>query len=268
MRSRRGPTRVLLPVLVALAVAAPVTSAPTVSATDTVSASVATQSSAAARPARPAVVEARTIGRTVRGRGILAWRLGQPSSPRKVVLLAAMHGNEAGPSRILRNLRDGRPIRGADIWVVPQYNRDGVLRRSRQNARGVDLNRNFPRQWRRASGPYDSGPRPASEPETRAVMAFLREVRPQQVVSFHQPLRGVGRTVRRGRPLVQRLHRGLRLPVKSFNCSGRCHGTMTEWFNASFPGVAVTVEYGRGLSRHQATRTGPTGLLRAVGARR
>jgi protein MpaA len=67
---------------------------------------------------------------------------------------------------------------------------------------------------------------------------------------------------------VQRLHRGLRLPVKSFNCNGVCHGTLTDWFNAGFPGVAVTVEYGRGVSARQATRTGPAGILRAVGATR
>jgi protein MpaA len=99
-------------------------------------------------------------------------------------------------------------------------------------------------------------------------MRFLRQVRPTYVVSFHQPLRGVGRAGSKGSALVRRLHRGLRLPIKSFNCSGACHGTMTEWFNAGFPGVAVTVEYGRGVSHKQATRTGPTGLLRAVGARR
>jgi predicted deacylase len=214
------------------------------------------------------VVETRTIGKTVQGRNIVAWRLGEPTSSRKVVVLAAMHGNERGPSRILYNLRDGRPIRGADIWVVPQYNRDGVVRRTRQNAHGVDLNRNYPRQWKRMTGTYDSGPRPASEPETKAVMAFLEAVRPAYVISFHQPLRGVGRAGAKGASFVQRLHRGLRLPVKSFNCSGACHGTMTEWFNASFPGVAVTVEYGRGVSRKQATRTGPTGILKAVGARR
>ena len=217
---------------------------------------------------RPAVVEVRTIGHTVKGRPILAWRLGVPAAKRKVVVLGAMHGNETGPSRILYNLRDGRKITGADIWVVPQYNRDGIVRRTRQNAHGVDLNRNYPRNWKRMGGATNSGPRPASEPETKAVMAFLRQVRPQFVVSFHQPLRGVGRTVPRGRPFVQRLHRGLQLPVKSFNCSGQCHGTMTEWFNANFRGVAVTVEYGRSVSRKQARRTGPTGLLRAVGARR
>ncbi len=215
-----------------------------------------------------AVTEVRVIGHSVQGRSIVAWRLGDPTSRRKVVVLAAMHGNERGPSRILYNLRDGSPIHGADIWVVPQYNPDGIHRRSRRNAHGVDLNRNFPKDWVRIRGSYDSGPRPASEPETRAVMSFLREVNPAYVISFHQPLRGVGRAGRKGAPLVRRLHRGLHLPVKSFNCTGRCHGTMTEWFNASFGGVAVTVEYGRGVSRRQATRTGPRGVLAAVGARR
>ncbi len=217
---------------------------------------------------RPAVVETRIVGHAVKNRAIVAWRLGQASAKRKVVVFGAMHGNETGPSRILYNLRDGKPIRGADIWVVPQYNRDGVVRHTRQNAHHVDLNRNYPHGWRRIRGTYNSGPRPASEPETTAMMAFLRQVRPTYVVSFHQPLRGVGRAGAKGSALVRRLHRGLHLPVKSFNCSGACHGTMTEWFNAGFPGVAVTVEYGRGVSRKQATRTGPTGLLRAVGARR
>jgi protein MpaA len=56
--------------------------------------------------------------------------------------------------------------------------------------------------------------------------------------------------------------------VKSFDCSGVCHGTLTDWFNASFPGVAVTVEHGGRLSTYQATRSGPTGLLSAVGVSR
>jgi protein MpaA len=215
-----------------------------------------------------AVVEHRIIGHTVKGRGIVAWRVGQPSARRKVVVLAAMHGNETGPSRILKSLLNGKPIRNVDMWLVPQYNRDGVIRHTRQNAHGVDLNRNFTWHWQRQGGSTDSGPRPASEPETKAVMAFLRKIRPAYVVSFHQPLRGVGRAGSKGSSFVRKLHNGLRLPIKSFNCSGTCHGTMTEWYNHYFPGVAVTVEYGRGVSRTQATRTGPSGLLRAVGARR
>jgi protein MpaA len=215
-----------------------------------------------------AVVEVRTIGTTVQGRNIVAWRLGDPNSKRKVVVFAAMHGDEPGPARLLYNLRDGRPIHGADLWVVPTYNRDGVVHHRRQNAHGVDLNRNYPKNWKRQTGSYDSGPGPASEPETRAVMAFLKAVRPAYVISFHQPLKGVGRAGAKGAALVKRLHRGLHLPVKSFNCDGVCHGTMTEWFNSAFPGVAVTVEYGRGVSRKQSARTGPSGILAAVGATR
>ena len=161
---------------------------------------------------RPAVVETRTIGHTVKGRAIVAWRVGQPSSGRRVVVLSAMHGNETGPKRILVNLLDGRRIKGADIWLVPQYNRDGVVRRTRQNAHGVDLNRNYPRHWKRQGGAYNSGPRPASEPETKAVMAFLRKIRPTYVVSYHQPLNGVGRAGNKGAPFVRRLHRGTGLP--------------------------------------------------------
>ena len=222
----------------------------------------------AAYPGKPAVVEVRTIGTSVQGRPIVAWRLGDPTSTKKVVIMAGMHGDEPGPSRILYRLRDGRPIRGADIWVIPDYNPDGRVRHTRQNARGVDLNRNWPRNWAHLTGATDSGSGPASEPETKAVMAFLQEVQPRWIISFHQPLRGIGRAGDKGRALVQRLHRGLRLPVKSFNCDGVCHGTMTEWYNATYPGVAVTVEYGRGLSRHQARTTGPTGLLHAVDALR
>jgi hypothetical protein len=217
---------------------------------------------------RPAVVERRTIGHTVEGDAIVAWRLGQPKSEPKVVVLAAMHGNEKGPSKILGNLRDGKAIRGADIWVIPHYNRDGEARNTRKNAHRVDLNRNFPQHWIRIKGAHDSGPRAASEPETKTIMKFLTLVKPNYVISFHQPLFGVGRAPRKGNALVERLHKGLHLPVKSFNCSGVCHGTMTEWYNAHFKGVAVTVEYGKGVSKRVATGIGPRGVLRAVGARR
>jgi murein peptide amidase A len=252
----RRPLALLLPGLLLVA-AAPVATPPAQAVTQATNAR-----------SHPAVVGTRVIGHTVKGRAIGAWRFGQPSSSRKVVIFGAMHGDETGPSRILYNLRDGRKITGADIWVIPHYNPDGSARHTRQNAHKVDLNRNFPYHWKRLTGATNSGPRPASEPETKAVMAFLKEIKPDYVISFHQPLKGVGRTVNRGAGLVRRLHSGLHLPIKSFNCDGVCHGTMTEWYNAHFKGVAVTVEYGQGVSKKVATSIGPRGILRAVGARR
>lgn len=88
---------------------------------------------------RPAVVEKRVIGRSVQGRPIVAWRLGRPGK-RRVVLISSMHGNEPHTRQILWSLRDGRRLKGVDLWVVPTYNPDGIARRTRHNARGVDLN--------------------------------------------------------------------------------------------------------------------------------
>lgn len=214
------------------------------------------------------VIAVRTIGHSVKGRPIKAYRIGDPQAARKVVFIGAMHGDERGPSRILTNLRDGNAIRGADIWVIPFLNPDGAARNTRKNARGVDLNRNFPVDWRHQTGKYYSGPRPASEPETRSVMRFLRNIDPRFMVSFHQPLFGIDTSYGKSRKLALRLAEGLELPRKVFRCNTGCHGTMTQWFNAKLPGAGLTVEYGWSVSDRQANVTGPRGLLASVWATR
>lgn len=215
---------------------------------------------------RPAVVEVRTIGHSVKGRPIRAWRLGEPGK-RRIVLVSTMHGDEPHTRRILETLRDGRPVRGVDLWVLPTYNPDGLARGTRRNAHGVDLNRNFPHLWKDLDGTYESGPRPASEPETRAVMAFLEDVDPRRVISFHQPLHGVD-TDTKDTGFARRLARALRLPRTSLDCGGLCHGTMTMWFNHRFRGSALTVEYGSRPSRHRMAVQAPRQLLGAIDAHR
>src|SRR5690242_4097623 len=103
----------------------------------------ATAHAATAPVERGAVVEKRVIGHSVRGRPITAWRLGERGKP-KVLLVATMHGNEGAPRQILATLRDGKPIHGLNLWVLPVYNPDGLAAHTRKNAHGVDLNRNFP----------------------------------------------------------------------------------------------------------------------------
>jgi protein MpaA len=207
--------------------------------------------------ARPAVVERAVIGHSVRGR----------PGKRRVLLISTMHGDEGRPREILGVLRDGRPIRGIDLWVVPVYNPDGLARGTRQNAHGVDLNRNFPYRWADLDGPHESGPRAGSEPETRAMMGLLRKVRPQRIISFHQPLRGVD-TDTKSRAFSRLVAGRLGLPRKSFTCGGVCHGTMTGWFNSHFRGAAVTVEYGARPSRRQMRVAAPRQVLQIFGAQR
>jgi predicted deacylase len=215
---------------------------------------------------RPAVLGKRVIGHSVRGRPIVAWHLGQRGKP-KVLLVSTMHGNEGAPRQILTSLRDGSPIRGVDLWVIPTYNPDGYAADTRQNAHGVDLNRNFPYHWVHLTGSYASGPRAASEPETRAMMRFLRDVRPSRIISFHQPLNGVD-TDTKDPAFSRRVARALHLPRKSFTCGGVCHGTMTGWFNSHFRGSALTAEYGAHPGRHRMRVTAPRQVLGIWGARR
>lgn len=225
----------------------------------------AAQTSGAARE-RSAVIETVRIGESVQGRPIHAYRLGEPAGPGvpTVVLIGAMHGNEQQTRPALWAIKDGEPVVGAELWLLPTYNPDGVAAGSRRNAHGVDLNRNFPHGWVDLDGSYESGPRPASEPETRAVMRFLATVRPDRILSFHQPLDGVD-TDTKDRAFAERVARVLRLPRKTFDCGGVCHGTMTGWFNARFPGSALTVELGPDPGTTWLRETFAPRILRAVG---
>ncbi|WP_167001947.1 M14 family zinc carboxypeptidase [Mumia sp. ZJ430] len=260
---RIGVALAMLPVpalVVPGAVAAPTSGAP---------ASVAIADTAVRAAPRPAVVERVVFGQSRRGRDLVAYRLGDPDATRSAVVIAAMHGDERKPQAILRTLRDGRPIEGLDLWIVPNANPDGVARKARRNARGVDLNRNYPRRWKRSKrGPTWSGPRAASEPETKAMMRFLRRVDPDQVVSFHQPLYGIDTSGTGNRPLARRLAKHLKLPRRSFSCGSGCHGTLSQWFNHRLDGQLVTVELSRRPSRAYLTGTAPHGLLKALGGRR
>jgi protein MpaA len=133
----------------------------------------------------PAHVE--VIGRSVQGRPIRAFELRGGS---KVVLVfGCIHGNERAGIPVVK-LLERRAVPGIDLWLVPDLNPDGVARGTRQNAHGVDLNRNFPAMWLRIGrpgSPQYSGTRPLSEPESRAARNLIRRLRPRLTIWFHQP---------------------------------------------------------------------------------
>jgi murein peptide amidase A len=206
----------------------------------------------------------RRFGTSVLGRPLRAYRVGDRRSDVTAVLLGNMHGDEPAGVRLVNAVRRAPRLRGVDLWVVPTMNPDGLAADTRQNAHGVDLNRNWPHRWRPQTGPYDSGPRPFSEPETRAMRRFLNRVDPRFVVSFHQPLHGVDSDAAKNRHLLNRLARNLRLPKKPLRCSGVCHGTMTGWYNAHHSGSAITVELGPQPSAGYLTGRGARGTVRSV----
>jgi predicted deacylase len=93
------------------------------------------------------------IGHSVRGRPIAARVLGPDAAPRRLLLVGCIHGNECAGTAILSALAR-RPVpMGVQLWLVAELNPDGTAAGTRQNAHGVDLNRNFPYRWERITDP-------------------------------------------------------------------------------------------------------------------
>jgi predicted deacylase len=208
------------------------------------------------------------IGTSVQGRAIVAVHRWTDGATRTALVVGSIHGDERAGMRVIRRLRSAALPEGLDLWLVRTMNPDGTAADRRTNARGVDLNRNFPRFWVRAGAGTTtwSGPSAASEPETRAMRAFLREVDPHTTLVFHQPLYGVDSYRAKSMTLVRRLSRETGLPVRSFDCDGGCHGTLTGWYNDRLDGRAVTVELGRTASAGQVRQV-TSGLLGVVSVR-
>jgi protein MpaA len=217
----------------------------------TVLALLAGVAAAVASPAPPVV-----IGRSTQGRPITARRIGDPSSPRKVIVVGAIHGDEGAGRAIVRRLAADAAAPSSDIWLVSTVNPDGSLRASRTNARGVDLNRNFSRGWRAnaaSRGDY-AGPRPFSEPEARAVRALVLRLRPRLTIWFHQPWGQVLAPCHGAAAIQRRYARIAGLPVQ--RCRGSTlPGTATRWQMHALQGSrAFVVELGPGRLTAAAVR--------------
>ena len=207
-----------------------------------------------AKAERGQVNERRVIAVTSQARPIVARHFGAPDAPVQVVVIGQMHGNETGGRAVVRNL-ETRPVPdGVGLWLITSLNPDGYRADTRANARGVDLNRNFPASWtssRTGSG-LSSGGRPASESETRGIMRFLTAEKPTAVLSFHQAYDVVDITHRRSRAAGRHLARWMGEQARIVGCGGPCHGTMTEWIDRTLGAVALTVELDASVSSREA----------------
>jgi murein endopeptidase len=179
-----------------------------------------------------------TIGRSVDGRPIDAVRVGNRSSEIKALVVGCIHGNECAGTAVTRFLTRSSPA--VDLWLVPNLNPDGLALDRRQNAHGVDLNRNFPSEWKRGGRPWDAeypGPKPFSEPETRSVAHLIRRLNPSVTIWFHQPqslVRAWGRSISEARRYA--LLAGMRFkPIRW------PRGSAPNWQNHRFPGTSSFV---------------------------
>lgn len=176
------------------------------------------------------------LGRSVDGRAIVAFEIGDLDSRHRELVVGCIHGDEAAGVAVARALEHASPA-GLDLWVVPVLNPDGVAAGTRGNAHGVDLNRNFPWRWRRLRGLFYSGAHPLSEPESRIAYRLIRWLHPGVSLWFHQHLDLVDESGGRS-ALERRYARLVGLRVVRLT---REPGSVVGWENRRFPGTTAFV---------------------------
>lgn len=199
-----------------------------------------------------------------RSRDDVALRVFMPEGDGPVagLLTAGQHGEEAATALLARRLLERVPARATRWAVVPVLNPDGLINGSRQNAAGVDLNRNFPTgSWR----PDDSftfppgiaderrrlenrtnlsspGAHAGSEPETQALMGLVERLQPPLVVDIHSPLELVFPRGDVPPAVLDALCRSADLPVD--DDVGECPGAFDDWLlEVGIPAIVYEIEH-------------------------
>lgn len=147
--------------------------------------------------------------RSVQGRPIWVSDLAPTRPQLQILVVGGIHGDEMSATSLVMHwiaqAQREQAVKGHQAqtqWrFIPVLNPDGLLakRPTRVNARGVDLNRNFPTpNWAKETKIYWEqrvkkdprrypGPKALSEPESRFLHAEIERMKPDLVVSVHAP---------------------------------------------------------------------------------
>lgn len=138
-------------------------------------------------------VTTETIGHSLQGAPINAFFLGD--GPAIIAVIGGLHtGNELISVEVVEALLAAFQAKGlpeeVTLVFLPLVNPDGLALDLRVNARGVDLNRNWPsRDWSEyavhSGEEVFAGTASLSEPETAALFWFLNRLQPSMTLSYH-----------------------------------------------------------------------------------
>ncbi len=149
-----------------------------------------------------------TIGQSVKGLPLEVYRYG--TGPIERLIVAGMHGGAEFNTvqlaeELMAYLGKHPQVVPPDVtlYILHDLNPDGVARAlnylGRANANGVDLNRNWPANWQKdwpRAGCWTTtyvtgGKGPASEPETKALMAFIQNHSFDALINYHSAALGI-----------------------------------------------------------------------------
>jgi hypothetical protein len=204
-------------------------------------------------PAREPAIAERQFGLSVEGRPLRLRVAGD--GPRRVLWIGGIHGDEREGSVATAELPHAflaRPklAERVRLWVVEDVNPDGSARGTRRNARGVDLNRNYPARNFRPSP--DNGPSPLSEPEALALHALVQQIRPELVIVAHSA---------RGRHFINwdgpaerhaaRFSSLTRYPIVASEALHGTPGSLGSWLGRDLQVPILTLEHRNGADPRQ-----------------
>lgn len=166
----------------------------------------------------PELTQLKSIGKSLEGRDIWAIKISDNASTEEkdepsILFNSMHHAREVMTPEVaidiieylLKNYDSDNETRNwvdlNEIWIIPMVNVDGsakvwsghpLWRKNTRGGFGVDLNRNYPLTWndcrgssgRRSSDTY-RGEFAGSEPETQAMMEFIKLTRPVFDISYH-----------------------------------------------------------------------------------
>jgi len=166
--------------------------------------------------------KAEVYGKSRLGAPLEVWL--PPNKQIEILIMAGIHGDEPETTVLLSTAFRALKPELLQSAVIIAVNPDGLARGMRGNAAGVDLNRNFPatnwtskaveHRWRE-NDPQDvqlsPGEKPASEPETQALLALIKKIKPEAVIALHGNLGWIDDAARG--PLGQWIARSCGLPL-------------------------------------------------------
>jgi murein peptide amidase A len=206
------------------------------------------------------------IGHSRQRRPIVAAQFG--SGTRRLLVIGGVHGREFGRLVALRlaaylATHPQAVPPGTRIDVLPCLNPDGAALGRRGNARRVDLNRNLPTSdWRRVLRPSDpasrscsGGSAPASEPETQALLRYLRQEL-DGVISLHSQGGFIDFNGPHAKAIARAMSRACSLPLGRIAYQSSITGSLGEYLPLAYGIPVITVE----LSQPKLTH----GLVAAV----
>lgn len=190
------------------------------------------------------------------------------SGPR-VLILGGVHGDEVEgvvcAYGLLNAFRKDFDLK-LQLTLVPTFNLDGVLAKTRVNARGVDLNRNLPtRDWdpKAFNDRYPPGPKAGSEPENQALVQWIEKNPPALVISLHSFTRFLLNVNGNCEPEAGIIHQKTQYPIEEsmgYPTPG-CLGTYTG-LEQNMP--TITYELERGMPSDQILTTHVPAIIAAL----